>query len=100
MSTFVKPSLDHILDLLGFASIFDYDTIIQEKDLEKIPDELIVSLIQEYKLSNIEHSSEYSIERKREIINRVLEFKYGTIIDTLTSFDQLGNGMRLEKMPL
>ena len=99
MNNQIKPSLDKILKILKFESLNDLTTIIQEDNFNLISTCDINNLIEDYGLF-FTIQSNYSMERKREIVNRVLELKYGLIIDSLTSFDNLGEGMHIEKMPM
>lgn len=96
-----KESLIKILKKLDFEAIYDFDKIVEEKKIYEGLDSIdfyeINKLIKDYTLSIIIRK-EYTNDRKLNIINRVLELKHEVIIETLTKYDELGEGYRIKKM--
>jgi hypothetical protein len=104
----VKPSLEKILEVLGFESIKDMQTIIPPNSFDSLDDSLVRHLVVEYNLHYVDDVLEKSLtgERKFQIVNRVLELFHKMIIDSIKDVDEMRTvcgqkiyGYRLELMP-
>lgn len=104
MDRTVRPSLEKILNILGFKSISDLKTVIPLDSFVCLDDMHVMHLVIEYDLHYADDARillrPLSGERKFELINRVLELYHQMIIDPIKDFDDMPVvGYRLEHMP-
>lgn len=96
----MKPTMTKILQNLGFKGINDFETIVPPNIFEKLDMNLVVQALKEHNLHFIT-SNEVNTNEELifENVNRILELRYGRIIDSLKEIDELGDGYKIEVMP-
>jgi hypothetical protein len=90
----VKSSLVKILNVLGFKSIRDRETIVPTDIFCKLNSQLVFWLVREYKIKT--NLDILSSDLKLEIINLVLELHHNVTIDYVKKGeDSLTSGYKL-----
>jgi hypothetical protein len=89
-----EKTLSCLLIALGFKSIDDYETIIPLDVFDTLSTRIITDCADAHFIFHCEPFDKFIL------VNRILQFRYGKIIDDTKLLDELPDGFRIESMPV